>query len=429
MRPLTCTALCGVVFSLIYPGLAQQPVTKPASTRPSLDGRISAGHEGTLAPSTTPGFATKFTTLPPAVEDSLMFQEGTSRIDVQGKFNLTGVSNSYAIVANPVLGVPGTGNVFAGVGAGTNTTTGHGNLFSGQAAGNNDAAGRHNTFSGTFAGFSNTDLNNTFTGSYAGFSNASGNRNVFAGAHAGYNNVTAPQNTFFGFDVGFFNTSGRDNTFFGNRAGYSNTTGSYNIFLGDGSGVDNQSGSHNIYIGSQGCGVSCNEDNHVRIGGLQSSAYIMGVYNSTVAGGVPVYVNSSGQFGTQTSSLRFKERIHDMVGSTDALMQLRPVTFLYKPAYDHGTRALQFGLIAEEVAKVYPGLVTYQADSLPDTVRYQFLSTMLLNEIQKQYRLAEAGTKVIERQQEEIDLLHRELQQQEQDFQRRLSRLEETLEK
>ena len=65
-------------------------------------------------------------------------------------------------------------------------------------------------------------------------------------------------------------------------------------------------------------------------------------------------------------------------------MQLRPVVFHYRPEYAAGKPTLQFGLIAEEVAKVYPDLVGYGPDGEPQTVRYHLLNTMLLNEVQKQ---------------------------------------------
>jgi len=67
-----------------------------------------------------------------------------------------------------------------------------------------------------------------------------------------------------------------------------------------------------------------------------------------------VYVDSNGQLGTAVSSRRFKEQMRDMGDSSNALMKLRPVTFLYKPEYDKGPRILHYGLIAEEVAEVYP---------------------------------------------------------------------------
>ena len=66
------------------------------------------------------------------------------------------------------------------------------------------------------------------------------------------------------------------------------------------------------------------------------------------------------------------------------LFQLRPVTFFYKPQYDDGSHALQYGLIAEEVAKIYPEMVGFDKEGQPASVKYQSLAPMLLNEVQKQ---------------------------------------------
>jgi uncharacterized protein YlxW (UPF0749 family) len=46
---------------------------------------------------------------------------------------------------------------------------------------------------------------------------------------------------------------------------------------------------------------------------------------------------------------------------------------------------LQYGLIAEDVAKVYPEMVAYGNDGKVLTVKYQLLAPMLLNEVQKQH--------------------------------------------
>src|SRR5580658_11259567 len=73
-----------------------------------------------------------------------------------------------------------------------------------------------------------------------------------------------------------------------------------------------------------------------------------------------------------------------MGDSSSKLLQLRPVTFLYKPQYDDGSHTLQYGLIAEEVAQLYPYLVGYDKDGQPSSVKYQSLAPMLLNEVQKQ---------------------------------------------
>jgi hypothetical protein len=78
---------------------------------------------------------------------------------------------------------------------------------------------------------------------------------------------------------------------------------------------------------------------------------------------------------------------------------------------------LQYGLIAQEVAEVYPDLVAYDPDGKPYTIKYQYLTTMLLNEVQKQYRRAEAEAEVIKSQEEKIE-----------ELEDRLSRLEGVVE-
>ena len=90
-----------------------------------------------------------------------------------------------------------------------------------------------------------------------------------------------------------------------------------------------------------------------------------------------------------------------MDDSTNALMKLRPVTFFYKSQYDDGSHTLQYGLIAEEVAEVYPDLVAYDKDGQPYTVKYQYLAPMLLNELQKQHAVVAA------QQRNKIEQLHR----------------------
>jgi hypothetical protein len=85
------------------------------------------------------------------------------------------------------------------------------------------------------------------------------------------------------------------------------------------------------------------------------------------------------------SSRRFKEDIRDMGNTSSGLMRLRPVTFRYKKPYGDGSQPVQYGLIAEEVAEVYPDMVVRSADGQVETVKYQVLDPMLLNEVQKQH--------------------------------------------
>jgi Chaperone of endosialidase len=122
----------------------------------------------------------------------------------------------------------------------------------------------------------------------------------------------------------------------------------------------------------------------IRIGtqGTHTRTLIAGINNSPVFGS-PVLVNAFGRLGIQTSSARFKRDIRDMDDASGGLMKLRPVTFRYN---EDPAGTLQYGLIAEEVARVYPELVTYADDGKPQSVAYQMLPAMLLNEMQKQIR-------------------------------------------
>jgi hypothetical protein len=134
------------------------------------------------------------------------------------------------------------------------------------------------------------------------------------------------------------------------------------------------------------------ESNTTRIGtqGNQNRTFISGVrgVSTGVANGVPVVIDSNGQLGTVNSSRRFKEDIADMAGASDNLLKLRPVMYRYKQPYADGSKPLDYGLIAEEVAEVYPDLVATSNDGEIETVQYQKLTPMLLNEFLKQHQHA-----------------------------------------
>ena len=65
------------------------------------------------------------------------------------------------------------------------------------------------------------------------------------------------------------------------------------------------------------------------------------------------------------------------------MFDLRPVLFRYKQAFADGEKPIQFGLIAEEVAEIFPELVIYDEEGRPETVKYHLLGSMLLNELRK----------------------------------------------
>jgi hypothetical protein len=161
-----------------------------------------------------------------------------------------------------------------------------------------------------------------------------------------------------------------------------------NLALGYGAGSNLTGGSSNIYVGSPGPGVLSAESTTMRLGQSQTRAFIAGIYNTSLIGGLkPVYINSAGQLGTVVSSARYKRNIQPMGSQSEKLQQLRPVTFRYK----HDPQGeQQYGLIAEEVAKVYPELVIKGADGKVESVQYHALIPMLLNEVQhQQQELAE----------------------------------------
>jgi hypothetical protein len=135
------------------------------------------------------------------------------------------------------------------------------------------------------------------------------------------------------------------------------------------------------------------ESGVIRIGTItgtistQSAAYIAGIYGiKTATAGMAVVIDSSGQLGTVSSSIRFKEDIQPIAGASERLLQLRPVKFRYKKADASGEKPIQYGLIAEEVANVYPELVVRDATTgRIDGVRYDELAPMLVDVVQQQH--------------------------------------------
>ncbi|MGB7556541.1 MAG: tail fiber domain-containing protein, partial [Candidatus Korobacteraceae bacterium] len=291
-----------------------------------------------------------------------------------------------------------------------------------------------------------TSGNNTFLGGSAGASSTSGTNNTFLGGSAGKNVTTGYLNLAAGSSAGGSLTTGQANVLLGSLAGYELTTGQSNTLVGYGagnnagglsnvisigyfSGTQLNTGSNDIYLGNAG---TASESSTMRLGtqGQQTATYIAGISGATVSGGIDVLINSNGLLGTTTSSRRFKDNILDMGEASSKLFQLRPVTFFYKPQYDDGSHILQYGLIAEEVAKVYPDLVVYGEDGQPQTIRYHLLTPMLLNELQKQHKIVAEQQDLIKAQQERMSTQEARITGQDrqiEDLQQRLSRVESLL--
>jgi hypothetical protein len=262
-------------------------------------------------------------------------------------------------------------------------------------------AGLANTFLGLNAGNSTmTGDQNTGLGHGALASNTTGDNNTGLGVGALSNNTMGTGNTATGSGALISNVLGNFNTAIGAGEPLGNTTGSSNIAVGRSAGINLTTGSNNICIGNSGVAA---ESGTIRIGtgGTQTATFLAGI-NGVGVTGVSVLVSSSGQLGVASSSRSVKEDIREIGGESDGLMRLRPVAFKYRPQIDP-KGLTQYGLIAEEVADVYPDLVAYDRDGRPETVRYHLINALLLNEVQKQRRTAEAQEKTIKQQKAEIE--------------------------
>ncbi|MFI5332583.1 MAG: tail fiber domain-containing protein [Candidatus Babeliales bacterium] len=283
----------------------------------------------------------------------------------------------------------GTSNTFVGGGSGNTTTTG---------AGTNTGVG-----TGVLAALT-TGAGNAALGNIALSACTTGSGNVALGTGAGRAITTGGGNEIMGGNTAIGLTTGNFNIIFGSGSAPDLTTGSNNLIIGTQSTTTLITGNNNIilgqdtgtsYTGAESDNILINsvgvvgESNKIRIGvsgtgaGLQNACYVAGIAGVTtvVNDAVPVLISAStGQLGTISSSLRYKENINDMGSASEAIYKLRPVTFNYK---DRSPEVKSIGLIAEEVAKVLPQLVVYDIDGQSETLKYQDLPVLLLNEIIK----------------------------------------------
>jgi hypothetical protein len=283
----------------------------------------------------------------------------------------------------------GNGNSAAeNVSALSSLTTGLDNTAHGWFSLTSNTIGAFNTADGFQALNSNIDGGtNTAIGAQALFNNTSGGFNAAVGDGALFSNRVGNFCSAIGQWSLFTNTAS-GNTALGFAALYSNTTGLGNIAVGQSAGFFVSDANHVICIGSLGANVS-------------SSTWINNIFGVTTqnATTAPVIVSADGQLGTVASSKRFKKDIATMEKASEAILSLRPVTFHYKTD-TKGTP--QFGLIAEEVAKINPALVLPDQEGKPYSVRYEAVNAMLLNEFLKEHRTVQEQEKKIEALQTEM---------------------------
>jgi hypothetical protein len=315
-------------------------------------------------------------------------------------------TGSFALQANST----GASNTAIGFQA-LSKNNGFENTAVGKTALASNSSGNYNTAIGSLALFNNTGgSGNTATGETALVNNTTGGGNSAHGEDALRSNSTGNTNAANGAQALYANTSGSDNTAVGFGALGGNTIGGQNIALGVNAGMNLTTGSNNIDVGHSGV---AGETGKIRIGtaSKQTATFIAGISGVAVTGS-QVVVNSSGKLGIAGSSARFKQAIKPMDKTSEAILALEPVTFRYKEEIDPDASP-QFGLVAEQVEKVNPDLVLRDAEGKVNTVRYEAVNAMLLNEFLKHHRKVE---------EQEVTIA-----QQRKDFQATSTRLEATV--
>jgi hypothetical protein len=322
--------------------------------------------------------------------------------------NTTGTSNTAVGTAALLNNTAGSFNTANGRNALLFNTTGSSNTANGRGALQNNTEGSFNTASGRNALFSNTAGSNNTANGYTALQNNSGDNNTAIGSEALANNTTGGYNTANGVRALASNTTGVNNVAIGTYALENNTTGGANIALGNRAGTAIHGGG-NVCIGA---------DVHGGAGDDQTWIKNVNTLTQNFSAGVNDYVTvrlSDGRLGhtAVVSSQRYKHDIKPLATTSEALYELKPVSFRLKKEFD-ASQALGFGLIAEEVEKVDPALVYRNAKGQVESVRYEMVNAMLLNEFLKEHRKVEQLTTTFEskfaEQQKQIDALTAGLQ-------------------
>jgi hypothetical protein len=268
----------------------------------------------------------------------------------------------------------------------------------------------------------NTGQANTATGFQSLLSNTSGTGNTASGAFALVSNTTGNGNTADGAGALQFST-GDGNTAIGGNAMFQNTTGANNTAIGAGALIGNTIGVDSTALGFAAGSAVTNASNVICIGfgvagaNVSNTCFIGNIRGVTTINpnAVPVLIDSAGQLGTQSSSQRFKKDIKPMESASNSILDLKPVSFHYK---SDKSNTPQFGLIAEEVAKVNPGLVVHDENGEIYTVRYDAVNAMLLNEFLKEHEKVQNLEATVAQQQKDMKVLTAELKEQSTQIQR-----------
>lgn len=290
----------------------------------------------------------------------------------------------------------------------------------------------HNSGVGSLTLNQNTNGRNNLAAGYAALKISNSNANTAIGSGALSNQQTGIFNTAIGYKAGTGNNSGSFNTLIGSQAGRDQLAGKHNILIGQAAGLERSLGENNVIIGHSAGRTGSGSDNvvigdnagrisqgsnNVIIGssaaiGVSIGSNILWIDNSststpllfgdfvqnriginctnpqatvTVVGDIAASGIISGNENlTCSSDIRFKHSIKKMEFSLSKLDALRPVSYKFQTE-NYPERSFpkerQIGLIAQEVARVYPELVYTSADGFK-SLDYNRLTTVITRSIQ-----------------------------------------------
>ena len=274
---------------------------------------------------------------------------------------------------------------------------------------------------GAGALFSDNGGTSTAVGAGALFSQTTGANNNGLGAFALFSNIDGEFNNAVGRNSLLFSTGDQNNAM-GDDAMESNTSGSFNTAIGDDALFFNQDGNSNVAIGDEaGTGLGVSVSNCIAIGApgdgpfatFDNTCFIGSIFGEPVSdpgSQVPVFVDQFNVVGIfNTSSRKLKHDINPMDKASETIYQFKPVTFKYNSDWKGTT---QYGLIAEEVAKVDPQLVVRGRDGEVMAVHYEQISNMLLNEFLKEHKKVQSLEATVAQQQKGMEVLTAQLKEQ-----------------
>jgi hypothetical protein len=316
---------------------------------------------------------------------------------------------TQAVVPPPDGGYPNF-TTAEGTNALKNLTTGAANTGVGWYSLFTNSTASYNTGGGAATLVLNNGDENTATGTGGLFLNSTGNQNTANGAFTLFNNSTGGFNTAVGYEALNRNEEGNRNNAFGWHALGGNVSGSSNNAFGVGA-LPQTNGSNNTAIGDLagnlilGSGNVCIGAGVLGTNGESNSTRIRNIGSTGIVGGASVVIETlggigDGRLGVITSSRRYKEDITPMDEASATLFALKPVTFRAK---GHHGPIKHYGLIAEDVAAVEPDLVMYNAKGQPETLRFDSINAMLLNEFLKEHQRVQELMATVAQQQSRLD--------------------------